>query len=167
MNSKLELFVDCDWTIRQPSGQGRFIDHPDQQKVIEGADQALQSFKNKGYIILGVTNQAGVAARHKTLKNCIKEQQKTLKLLPQLKGIIFCPDYGATCYYCERHYFSEVTSKAYAGEYRKPKPGMILQFKTNGSSALMVGDRNEDAEAAVAAGIPFMWTSDWLAKYGS
>jgi len=50
------------------------------------------------------------------------------------------------------------------GNFRKPLPGM-LNFAKNyygvPDQILMVGDRPEDEQAAIAANVPFMWADTW------
>ncbi len=87
------LLVDCDGTIRQPKSGAKFIDKPTDQEPIPGAVEAIDHYHSEGWLIIGVTNQAGVAAKHKSLKDCVQEQQYTLRLFPQLEAIYFCPDY--------------------------------------------------------------------------
>lgn len=166
------LLVDCDGTIRKPKSAGaKFISRPDDQEPIPGAIKAINHYKAQGWnIVVGISNQGGVGAGHKTLDNCIEEQQFTLGLFPQLNRIYFCPDYkGDICYSVSQESFSSLTIRydgQYCGQYRKPEPGMIFVALTeylteSKDNALMVGDRPEDEAAAAAAGISFMWANVW------
>jgi D-glycero-D-manno-heptose 1,7-bisphosphate phosphatase len=86
VNDKV-LFVDCDGTIRKPISDGIFISSPDDQKPLPGAVEAINHYKSIGYIIFGITNQGGVSAGHLTLLECIKIQQGTLTLFPEINSI--------------------------------------------------------------------------------
>lgn len=49
------------------------------------------------------------------------------------------------------------------GGFRKPQPGMLLMpsYGYKFDRRIMIGDRDSDREAAVAAGFEFMWAEDW------
>ncbi len=60
------LLLDMDGTLREPkSGQPYFQD-PKDQRHIEGASTAILAYKDGG-IMVGITNQGGVAAGHKSI----------------------------------------------------------------------------------------------------
>jgi D-glycero-D-manno-heptose 1,7-bisphosphate phosphatase len=85
------IFIDLDGTIREPI-EGKFVDIPENQQVIPGAFKALKHFHDKGWRIVGISNQEGVEYGYKTLESCIREMQLTSEMFPSLAGIIFCPD---------------------------------------------------------------------------
>lgn len=87
------LLIYLDGTIREPISGNKFISHPQDQRPIAGASQALEHFANQGYKIAGISNQAGVAAGHKSLADCMAEQQHTLVLFPVIDRIYLCPDF--------------------------------------------------------------------------
>ena len=176
------LFLDLDGTIRE-SKFGKFIDSPTEQQPIPGMQEAVRLFSGAGYRIIGVTNQGGVEAGHKSISDCIEEQKITLDLFPEINTIHFCPDFAGnklgTVYRqdnftgsTKRFYKHFVQSKiAYENifstrlpSFRKPQPGMILvpllQFANSASvdvsNCWMVGDRSEDEQAAYAAGVNFL-----------
>ena len=162
------LFLDCDGTIRQPKSGSTFISSPEDQEIVEGVQEAVATYKNSGYTIIGITNQGGVAAGHKSLESAIKEQQLTLSLIPDLDFIYFAPTYdGLICWRVDRKDETEIRqiSVEEFDSFRKPGAGMLnLALKFYGTSpqdCLMVGDRPEDKQAAIAAGVRFMWAQDW------
>lgn len=171
------LFLDCDGTIREPSSGDKFINHPNDQRIIEGAREAIEYYSQKGWDIIGITNQGGVAAGHKPLSAAIEEQHVTLSLVPQLKAIFFCPDFeGNTCWMINRAMEEvEWNSKddPLRETYRKPRDGMIWQAlcefdpygKTNIKDHWYIGDREEDDLCAAAAGINFMWADVWRDRF--
>jgi D-glycero-D-manno-heptose 1,7-bisphosphate phosphatase len=92
------LLVDLDGTIREPLSGQQYFQHPKDQRIIAGADVAIRAYKDD-WIIVGITNQGGVAAGYKSIQECIKEQQYTLELFPELREIYFCPDFeGKKCF---------------------------------------------------------------------
>ena len=95
------LFLDLDGTVRKTKSGATFINDPYDQELISGVEQAIARYKD--WKIIGITNQGGVAAKHKTLENCIVEQQQTLALIPQMCCIYLCPDNGETIYAVGKH----------------------------------------------------------------
>jgi D-glycero-D-manno-heptose 1,7-bisphosphate phosphatase len=170
------LFVDCDGTIREPASGATFINRPDDQRIIEGVAQALTYYQKKGYTIIGTTNQGGVAAGHKQLEDAIAEQEYTLKLLPQIRNIFFCPDFeGQYCWIVGGHEPKPIHladwGKPWIGQFRKPSAGMIhaanrlLGSEPIDSGHWMIGDREEDKLCAAAAGINFIWADIWRDRF--
>lgn len=166
------LLVDLDGTIREPIS-GEFIKHPQDQRIIQGADRAIAAFAQNGYKIAGITNQAGVAANHKTLAECIKEQQHTLCLLSKIDRIYFCPDfYGKHLWEVDRFKVTHLSEfpqySDLKGSFRKPQPGMIRAAMRlyEPQVTLYVGDREEDFAATKNADVGFMWANDWRTVWG-
>ncbi len=176
------LFLALDGTIRRSKSGAAFINQPDDQELIEGIQQVLTHYPD--YVKIGIGNQDSVASGGKSLEDAIKEQEITLDLVPQLKCIYFCPDFeGKECHYVgrygiERSYLHIQFTPEYLaelayliGSFRKPNPGMlqlamkeyqVFDSPEEITDVLMVGDSVEDAAAATAAGIGFMWAVDWL-----
>jgi len=183
MSSKI-LFVDCDGTIRRPKSGGVFIESPDDQEIIPGADKAINHAVSEGFMVIGITNQGGVAAGKKSLESCIEEQRFTLQLFPQITAIYFCPDFaGNDCWRVNRepghdypHHRSHLLDSSES--FRKPGIGMISLARQNHSlpvsqlgsfapfrDSWMVGDRPEDEQCAKAAGIDFMPADIWRDRF--
>lgn len=99
-------------------------------------------------------------------QNCVKEQQYTLELFPELKEIYFCPENACQkCFRVTRHNVHNHSKTKWSGQYRKPGSGMLqlamARHKHKPEASLYVGDRPEDEIAARRAGIPFYWAADW------
>ena len=161
------LLLDLDGTIRQPTS-GKFIEYPNDQEPIKGAIKAIEIYHQEGWTMIGITNQGGVAAGHKSLKSAIEEQLKTLEIFPLLSYIYFCPDFeGNLCYGVSRENIDliHVICKEFLGQFRKPNCGMISaslkSFDKDPIDILMVGDREEDKLAAKNAGINFLDAHIW------
>jgi len=56
------LLLDMDDTVREPINGDKFISKPDDQKLIDGALEAIQAYHDMGWTIVGITNQ-GVLQR--------------------------------------------------------------------------------------------------------
>ncbi|HEY9761767.1 MAG TPA: HAD-IIIA family hydrolase [Trichocoleus sp.] len=167
--------VDMDGTVREPLSGAQYFEHPEDQKRIEGAQLAIQAYREQG-LVVGITNQGGVAAGHKSLEACIREQQFTLQLFPELEEIYFCPDFqGRKCFRVTRegaHNHNKTHSKApWSGQFRKPGAGMLKLamhlHKQKPEDCLYVGDRTEDRTAAQRAGVSFLWAEDWIKQHSN
>lgn len=163
------LILDMDGTVRVKRGgvpgdlKAGFIQTPDDQEIIPGAAKAIESYAQEGWLIMGASNQGGVEAGKKTLESCFEEQLYTLKLVPELHKIYFCPDYeGKQLGVVYRCHFNLQYPKGYLS-FRKPEPGMIQYIKLTHECdrVLFVGDRPEDEQAASKAGVDFQWAKDW------
>ena len=182
------LLLDLDGTVRKPISDSTFIQHPEDQQIIPNAGWAIARYFKQGWQIVGITNQAGVAFSLKTFRDAVTEQRVTLRLVPQMSTIYFCPYKDGEDSGCFR-----VKLTGMHGEidcipntdptigFRKPNPGMLLRaifdqrveladkgvvgkprkpFVQN-DEITYVGDRPEDEQAAAAGGIKFKWASDW------
>lgn len=179
------LFLDLDGTVRKTKSGKTFINDPVDQCLIDGVGEALNHYSTKGWHIVGITNQGGVAAGFKSLDSAIAEQHVTLTLCPQIKSIYFCPDMeGNQCFYVNQEGRTVAVHehwKKYAdliGTYRKPNAGMLWLASQHEnwesvpaatphkfSDDWMIGDRQEDFECAKAAGINFMWADVWQGRF--
>lgn len=161
------LLLDLDGTVRRcKSNPQGFINDPKDQELIEGVEEAIARYASEGWSIVGITNQGGVAAGHKSLEDAIAEQAYTLLLLPQIEIILFCPDFeGRQCWKVGGGSSGEVGyAFPFVGTYRKPNPGMLELAQAlyhNPQEILYVGDRSEDEQAGAAAGVRFMWAEEW------
>ncbi|NER40055.1 MAG: HAD hydrolase-like protein [Oscillatoria sp. SIO1A7] len=138
------LFLDLNGTVRSPKSGGLFIKDPLDQELIPGAKEAIATHQG---LIVGITNQGGVEAGYKSLEDCIKEQRRTLEIIPEMESIYFCPDFeGRFCWEINGYYHREKQVRSFAREestagfdcaaifanpgeerlnFRKPSPGMI------------------------------------------
>lgn len=59
-------------------------------------------------------------------------------------------------------------SNEWRQDWRKPSPGMLIaamgDANVSPSDTLFIGDRDEDMQAAQAAGCNFMWAQDWIER---
>ena len=162
------LFLDLDGTVRRTKSGETFINDPYDQEIIPGVEEAIARYP--GWDIIGITNQGGVLAGHKSLDDCIEEQYQTLKLMPRMELIMFCTDDGSTMHRITRKALGHgvptvIPNPRQFGNFRKPNTGMVRfglgYFGWTPSEVLMVGDRPEDKQCAMSANIPFMWASVW------
>jgi D-glycero-D-manno-heptose 1,7-bisphosphate phosphatase len=167
------IFFDLDGTLRETISGKAFINEPHDQKAIEGTQKALSYYQDKGFVLIGITNQGGVAAGHKSMESAIEEQRITLELFPELSEIFFCPNYdGESCYQVSRNEPLLMKTLDLMNSCRKPGAGMI-ELAIKGFSDLeiadcwMIGDRPEDQKCAEAAGVKFVWAKVMHAKFAA
>jgi D-glycero-D-manno-heptose 1,7-bisphosphate phosphatase len=162
------IFFDLDGTLRTTKSGKTFINEPEDQQPIEGTQKALSYYQNKGFVLIGITNQGGVAAGHKSLESAIEEQRITLQLFPELSEIFFCPNYdGESCWQISNgnvplDFAAPRAGNGTAISCRKPGHGMLLVAArplAELKDCWMIGDRPEDQQCAEAAGVKFVWAS--------
>ncbi|HGO5823213.1 TPA: D-glycero-beta-D-manno-heptose 1,7-bisphosphate 7-phosphatase [Mannheimia haemolytica] len=145
---KKAIFLDRDGTINIDHG---YVHQIDDFQFIEGVGKALKQLQDKGYLLVLVTNQSGIA------RGYFSETQ--FMQLTEWMDWSLDEDYGVVLdgiYYCPHHPEGK-------GEYRedcdcrKPKDGMFTQaiqdLNIDPSQSYMVGDKLEDLLAAEAAGV--------------
>ncbi|MFV0516158.1 MAG: D-glycero-alpha-D-manno-heptose-1,7-bisphosphate 7-phosphatase [Aminipila sp.] len=137
---KKAFFLDRDGTIIIDKG---YLDDPKDIEFIEGIPELLIQIKSKGYLLVIISNQSGVARGYFDEEN-VQMINSTLKekLINEydlaIDGIYYCPhhpDKGHGKYRQEC-------------DCRKPKPGMVLQaikdLDIDVSQSVMVGDKDSD-----------------------
>lgn len=147
--ARLALFVDLDGTVRTTK-TGR--PHPVKawdQRIRTGVKEKLAEYKAKGYAIVAVTNQGGVAYGLLTEKDVVEiNDYLSTKLLPDSFDLVL---------YCPYHPRGRVEKYKKDAECRKPKPGMAFEARDTLDldlrDSIMVGDMSTDEEFAKNAGI--------------
>ncbi|MCT7433172.1 D-glycero-beta-D-manno-heptose 1,7-bisphosphate 7-phosphatase [Aliarcobacter cryaerophilus] len=137
------LFLDRDGVINK---EKNYLYKIEDFEFIDGVFETCKYFQDKGYLIIIITNQAGIARGKYTEDDyqiltdwMIKKfEKKEIKI--------------SKVYYCPHH--PHFSGKC---QCRKPNPGMILQaqndFDIDLSQSILVGDKNSDIEAGINSGI--------------
>ncbi len=147
---KKAVFLDRDGVLDMDKG---YIYRPDQVEWVQGAREAVALLHSLGYAIYVVTNQSGIARGYYTQKDMEalhaymgKEIQKAGG---QIDGFYFCPHHPTK---------GVIPALTIACNCRKPKPGMILramaEHHISPEGSFLIGDKESDVQAALAAGIP-------------
>jgi D-glycero-D-manno-heptose 1,7-bisphosphate phosphatase len=137
------LFLDRDGIINVDK---HYLYKPEDVEFIPGIFKLCRLFQDKGFLIIVVTNQSGIARGFyteqdfQTLTNWLSDQFAQ-------RGI----EITAT-YHCPHH--PDITGEC---ECRKPKIGMlkkaIERFNIDVKNSLMIGDKISDVKAALSAGL--------------
>ncbi len=142
-NNQKTIILDRDGVINKKPNRGEYVTTWDDFHWIDGSIKALKLLKEKGFRIILVTNQAGIARGvmnedslsdiHTAMKSELRENGVTID------AIYHCPhgwDDACNC--------------------RKPKPGMLFMaqrdFDLNLADTYFIGDDIRDMEAGNAAG---------------
>ena len=171
------LILDKDLTLVTPVSGEKFVQDPRDQQVIPGMNKALKLAKALGYKIAVASNQMGVNCGYKTQFDAIAEFLFLSTLFPEIKFSVYCPDEGEKIteidddcnvnhyQHSEWDYFSSDGRKKFNRfcKFRKPEPGMIeyilakFSFNTKTDKCIYVGDMASDEQAAIKAGVTFVW----------
>ena len=150
------LLLDRDGTLNQSCGTGP-PNHPGEVKLLPGVSVKLHEYASMGWRIVVITNQGGVAFGYMSQEQAYVTHQALLDALPVAVD---------ASYLCPHHPKGTIPRYAIPCPNRKPSPGAILdaleRFSAQPQDCLFVGDQDSDREAAIAAGVPFAWASDFF-----
>jgi D-glycero-D-manno-heptose 1,7-bisphosphate phosphatase len=124
--------------------------NPDLITLQTDAVEGLQRLQKEGYLLIIISNQAGVA-RGIFTEDALPAVEQLLTALMADHGLIL-----NGFYYCPHHPEGIVEGYNHDCDCRKPKPGMILkaaqEHYVNLSESWMIGDILNDVEAGNRAG---------------
>lgn len=135
------IFLDRDGVINEEVSH---LSDPDNFIFIKGSFEALKIIKDLGYLLIVITNQAGIARGLFNEETLSKIHEKMKRILNEnnilIDDIFYCPhhpDFTGLC------------------DCRKPKPGMIFsareKYNINLNESYMVGDTLGDIETGFNA----------------
>jgi D-glycero-D-manno-heptose 1,7-bisphosphate phosphatase len=137
------LFVDRDGVINV---EKNYVHTIEEFEFIPEIFAILKKYQKEGYLIIVVSNQAGVARNYYTEKEVEIVNRWMVDKLKE-KGIFI-----REVYYCPHH-------PDFTGECacRKPNPGMILKalekYHIDPEQSVLIGDKETDLQAGRNAGI--------------
>lgn len=136
--TKPAVFLDRDGTLMEDTG---YVADPSHVTVLPGVPDALARLKAAGFRLVIITNQSGIGRGYFTVAAYEAVHARLTELLgPEIfDGVYFCADHPEA-----------------ASTRRKPEPGMLLEAAHDLGLDLprswMIGDRDADVRAGVAAG---------------
>jgi D-glycero-D-manno-heptose 1,7-bisphosphate phosphatase len=148
MKKARALFLDRDGVININHG---YVHTRDQFDFVDGIFDACHKARQLGYLLIVVTNQAGIGRGYFSEQDFHALTDWMLEEFHRrnadISRVYFCP-------YHPEHGVGEYKRDA---ECRKPNPGMILaaarDFNLELSACLLVGDKPSDIEAGRRAGV--------------
>jgi len=145
------VIVDRDGVLNTKPPRAEYVRSWNEWEWRPGAKEALRRFTESGYLVIVVSNQAGIARGVMTEADLARIHEQLVRDVQQAGGridaIYHCPhgwDDGCGC--------------------RKPQPGMLLQaqraFDLDLSRVWFIGDDARDGQAAEGAGCLFALVSE-------
>jgi D-glycero-D-manno-heptose 1,7-bisphosphate phosphatase len=145
------VILDRDGVLNKRPPRAQYVRSWEGWEWLPGAREALRVLKEAGYRVIVVSNQAGIARGAMTERDLagIHERMSldTEEAGGHIDAIYSCPhgwDDGCAC--------------------RKPKPGMLYaaqrDFHLDLNRTSFIGDDERDAQAAEAAGCPWVLVSE-------
>jgi len=143
------IFLDRDGVINRDDGYTHRIED---FELLPGVVDELGRLQSLGYLLIVVTNQAGIARGRFTESEYFAFTEH-MRLELRSQGIRL-----AAVYYCPHHEMGSTPGYAIACECRKPRPGMIqkalVDHQLDVKECWLIGDKQSDLDAGIAAGIP-------------
>lgn len=142
------LFLDRDGVVNADHGYVHTVEH---FQFIEGIFDLVARANLAGYLVVVVTNQAGIGRGYYSEKHFFAltdwMRERFAEQRAKIDGVYFCP------------YHPELGIDDYRqeSEFRKPAPGMLLQAQRelgiDMHRSILIGDKSSDMAAGRAAGV--------------
>lgn len=144
------LILDYDGTLRESTGPQKYPSTLDEIMMLPGRTEVLKLYKEDDYLLLGASNQSGIARGSVTREAVVGVFEETNNRLGLKIDYNFCPHpSNPVMCYC-----------------RKPSPGMaaifIEKYKLLPSKCIMVGDMTSDKTFANRSGFDFVHVNDFF-----
>lgn len=156
MDKRYSLIVfDVDGTLTETKSGATFRKEASDWKWLPGRLERIRELDHQGVKLAVATNQGGVAFGY-------LDPQDIRAELERMAEQAHIP-YVAMCF---SHPKATIEAFREDSPRRKPGPGMLLEIIVSSGEAkeatLMVGDRDEDEQAALAAGVDFAWADTFF-----
>ncbi|NAW64781.1 D-glycero-beta-D-manno-heptose 1,7-bisphosphate 7-phosphatase [Photobacterium halotolerans] len=146
--AKPAVFIDRDGVINVDHG---YVHTVDDFEYIEGVFDACKKLKEQGYLLVLVTNQAGIARGMYT-----EDEFLTLTEWMDWNFVDNGVEFDGI-YYCPHHPTEGKGDYLQDCDCRKPKPGMFISARDflniDMARSVMIGDKTDDMTAAQAADV--------------
>jgi D-glycero-D-manno-heptose 1,7-bisphosphate phosphatase len=149
LNPRPAAFLDRDGVLIEDKG---YVFKVEDLKILPEVSSTLKSLQDRGYLLIVISNQAGVARGYfgeDDVKIFHKELSKRIEAESGAKIDAF--------YYCPHH--PEAKVEAYRKECDCRKPGIAMltaaakDFSIDWEKSFFVGDRSSDIDCAINAKI--------------
>ena len=144
------LFLDRDGVLNRRIAGG-YVTSPEALEVLSGAWSAARAARRAGASVIIVSNQGAIARR-------VATESDVARVNAVLVDALGCRGVAVDAVYVCPHHPGAVDVADRACDCRKPAAGMLVaaaeDLGLELGSSVMVGDKQSDAAAARAAGIP-------------
>jgi D-glycero-D-manno-heptose 1,7-bisphosphate phosphatase len=142
------LFLDRDGVINVDHG---YVSHLNDFEFIDGIFELCRAAVDKGYLLVVVTNQAGIGRG-------MYNEQDFMSLTDWMKSCFEQEHCALTAvYFCPTHPVHGIGKYRTESEFRKPNSGMILsaalEYNISLKESIIIGDALTDIEAGKRAGL--------------
>lgn len=142
------LFLDRDGVINVDK---HHVYRIEDCEFVDGIFDLCREYKKQGYLIIVVTNQAGIAKGVYTEEDYFKFRDYVHEEFEKQRCAIDAE------YYCPYHTEATIDKYRKNSYDRKPNPGMLLKaasdYNIDLSKSILIGDKESDIEAGIAAGV--------------
>jgi histidinol-phosphate phosphatase family protein len=144
------LILDYDGTLRESTGPQKYPSKPDEILMLPGRIEVLKLYEENDYLLLGASNQSGIARGSVTREAVVGVFEETNNRLGLKIDYNFCPHpSNPVICYC-----------------RKPSPGMaavfIEKYKLDPAKCIMIGDMTSDKTFATRSGFDYIDQKDFF-----
>jgi len=153
---RLYIF-DKDGTLvtKRGGGDPPIPSHVDEQIALPGVVEKCDALREAGHTLAIASNQGGVAFGY------LKDREAG-ELMQHAADLIGAEGWSM----CVHHPKGTVAAYAIECPRRKPEPGMLLdlmrRMRFAAANTIYVGDMESDRQAAEAAGVQFVWASEFF-----
>lgn len=141
-------FIDRDGVINR---ERHYVHRIEDFEVLPGVAKGLRLLREQGYVLVVVTNQAGIARG-------LYSEQDFQRLTAHMHQVLNHAGAGVDAvYHCPHHPTAGQGELVRACDCRKPEPGMLLQaahdMQLDLRRSVLVGDKGSDIDAGRRAGL--------------
>ncbi len=112
------VFLDRDGTINE---EVNYLHRPEDFRFVPGVPEALRRLHEAGYLLIVITNQAGIARGYYTEADCKNLNRYMAEKLAEQGAVL------TAAYYCPHHPIHGIGKYHKDCNCRKPKDGLMLQ----------------------------------------
>ncbi len=154
------VFLDRDGVLIEDVG---YLKNPEDIIIMPNSVEALQTLKARGFLLIIVTNQAGVAKGFFNMDELTAVNNRLLKIYED-NGIII-----DDLYFCPHHESGTVEPYNIKCSCRKPAAGMVLKgiekFSIDPLKSFMAGDKDSDIMLAKNSGLKSFYIKNAMYKH--